>query len=63
MAVAWSLEMRTIPLRLAARAAYPAVRWGHDLVVDMAVSGFRRRALPVAADTPCSDGRQVPHPI
>ena len=63
VAVAWSLEMRSVPLRLAARAAYPAVRWGHDRVVDMAVSGFRRRALPAAAATPGSDGRQVPHPI
>jgi hypothetical protein len=24
------------------------MRWGHDRVVDMAVAGFRRRALPAA---------------
>jgi hypothetical protein len=32
-------------LRIAARVAYPALRWGHDRVVDTAVSGFRRRAM------------------
>jgi uncharacterized protein YndB with AHSA1/START domain len=51
VAAAWSLEIRSIPLRLAARAAYPVMRWGHDRVVDMAVAGFRRRALPAAAAT------------
>lgn len=40
VAVAWSLEMRSAPLRVAARVAYPLLRWGHDRVVDMAVSGF-----------------------
>jgi hypothetical protein len=51
MAVAWSLEMRSVPLRVAARLAYPVLRWGHDQVVDMAVDGFRQRAL-TAAVTP-----------
>lgn len=46
--VAWSLEMRSGPLRVAARVAYPLMRWGHDRVVDMAVAGFRRRALPIS---------------
>lgn len=50
-AVAWSVEMRSAPLRITARVAYPLMRWGHDRVVDMAVSGFRRRALPVPAVT------------
>jgi hypothetical protein len=50
VAAAWSLEIRSIPLRLAAQA-YPVMRWGHDRVVDMAVAGFRRRALPAAAAT------------
>jgi len=65
VAVTWSLEIRSVPLRLAACAAYPVMRWGHDRVVDMAVSGFRRRALPAAAAiaTPGSDGRQVPRPL
>ena len=45
----WSLEMATPSLRVAARVAYPLMRWGHDRVVDMAVGGFRRRALPAAA--------------
>jgi hypothetical protein len=62
VAVAWSLEMRSAPLRVAARVAYPLMRWGHDRVVDMAVSGFRRRALPVTAarETPGSDGGPPP---
>lgn len=42
--VAWSLGMRSAPLRAAAALAYPLMRWGHDRVVDMAVSGFRQRA-------------------
>jgi hypothetical protein len=41
VAVAWSLEMRSVQLRLAARVAYPLLRWGHDRVVEMAVAGFR----------------------
>jgi hypothetical protein len=45
VAVTWSLEMRSGPLRVAARFAYPMLRWGHDQVVDMAIAGFRRRAL------------------
>jgi uncharacterized protein YndB with AHSA1/START domain len=48
-AVTWSLEMRSAPLRVAARVAYPLMLWGHDRVVDMAVSGFRRRALTLTA--------------
>jgi hypothetical protein len=62
VAVAWSLEMRSTPLRVAARVAYPLMRWGHDRVVEMAVSGFRRRALPVTAarEMPGSDGGPPP---
>ncbi len=52
VAVAWSLEMRSVPLRVAARVAYPVMRWGHDQVVDMAIAGFRQRALAAAAVTP-----------
>jgi hypothetical protein len=53
--VAWSLRMHSAPLRVAARVAYPLMRWGHDRVVDMAVAGFRQRALPgMAAQTPRS---------
>ena len=47
--VDWSLRMRSAPLRLAARVAHPLMRWGHDRVVDMAVAGFRQRALPATA--------------
>jgi hypothetical protein len=52
VAVAWSLEMRSVPLRLAWGAAYPMMRWGHDQVVDMAIAGFRQRALTAAAVPP-----------
>jgi len=30
------------PMRVAARVAYPVLRWGHDRVVDATVAGFRR---------------------
>jgi hypothetical protein len=42
--VTWSLAMRSAPLRAAALVAYPLMCWGHDRVVDMAVSGFQLRA-------------------
>lgn len=60
--VAWSLEMSSAPLRVAVRVAYPLMCWGHDRVVDMAVSGFRRRALPDTASTeaPGEDGGRLP---
>jgi hypothetical protein len=51
--VAWSLEMVREPLRTASRVAYPLVRWGHDRVVDLAVSGFSRRALGDVRTLPC----------
>jgi hypothetical protein len=50
VAVAWSLDMMSPPLRAAALVAYPLMRWGHDKVVEMAVAGFRQRAL--AGTTP-----------
>ena len=43
--VAWSLDMMSRPLRIAAIIARSLMRWGHDRVVEMAVAGFRRRAL------------------
>jgi uncharacterized protein YndB with AHSA1/START domain len=43
--VTWTLQMHAAPLRVAARVAYPLMCWGHDRVVDMAVAGFRQRAL------------------
>ena len=45
VAVVWTLDMRSTPLRVAALVAYPLMRWGHDRVVEMAVLGFRQRAL------------------
>ena len=41
--VGWSLEMKQLPMRVAARFAYPLLRWGHDRVVDVTVAGFRRQ--------------------
>lgn len=40
--VDWKIEMRQRSMRLAARLASPLLRWGHDRVVEMTVSGFRR---------------------
>jgi carbon monoxide dehydrogenase subunit G len=39
---AWTVEMMQRPMRLAARVAQPLLRWGHDRVVEMTVSGLRR---------------------
>lgn len=39
--VAWTIEMMQRPMRMAARVAYPMLRWGHDRVVDSTVKGFR----------------------
>lgn len=39
--VAWTLEMLQRPMRLAARVAYPLLRWGHDCVVEATVNAFR----------------------
>lgn len=44
--VAWSLEMRQLPMRLAARVAHPLLRWGHDCVVEATVRGFRAQLRP-----------------
>jgi Polyketide cyclase / dehydrase and lipid transport len=38
----WTIEMMQQPMRVAARIAYPLLRWGHDRVVDATVDGFRR---------------------
>jgi hypothetical protein len=40
--VAWTIEMKQRPMRMAARVASPLLRWGHDRVVEMTVAGFRR---------------------
>lgn len=39
--VSWSVEMLQRRMRVAARVAYPLLRWGHDRVVDATVRGFR----------------------
>ena len=41
--VAWSVEMKQAPMRLADRLAHPLLQWGHDRVVDLTVAGFRKR--------------------
>jgi hypothetical protein len=45
VSVAWSLDMMSTPLRVAARVAYPVMCWAHGRVVQMAVAGFRQRAI------------------
>jgi hypothetical protein len=40
--VAWTIEMKQRPMRIAARLTSPLLRWGHDRVVDATVTGFRR---------------------
>ena len=50
--VGWSLEMRQLPMRVAARVAYPLLRWGHDRVVEATVRAFR--AQLVQGSPPCS---------
>jgi len=32
-------------MRIAARVAYPLLRWGHDRVVDATVDGLRRQLV------------------
>ena len=41
--LAWTVEMMQTPMRLADRLAHPVLQWGHDRVVDLTVSGFRKR--------------------
>lgn len=52
--VAWTIEMMQRPMRMAARVAYPVLRWGHDTVVYATVHGFRRR-LAAMRDGPPPD--------
>ncbi len=37
--VSWTIEMRQRPMRLAARVAYPLMRWGHDRVIEATLRG------------------------
>jgi hypothetical protein len=36
--VAWTVEVRTLPIRLMMRVARPVVIWAHDSVVEAAVA-------------------------
>jgi len=42
-----SIEVMQRPMRIAARLAPPALRWGHDRVVDATVASFRRHLADV----------------
>lgn len=39
----WTLRMASLPLRTAARTAFPLVCWGHDRVVEATVETFTAR--------------------
>jgi carbon monoxide dehydrogenase subunit G len=56
--VGWTIEMMQRPMRLAARLAHPLLRWGHDLVVQATVEGFRR-TLAAEARLAGSAGSEV----
>jgi carbon monoxide dehydrogenase subunit G len=43
--VGWVVEMMPRAMRLAARLGSPLLRFGHDRVVDMTVTRFRRQLL------------------
>jgi carbon monoxide dehydrogenase subunit G len=45
----WTLQMLQLPMRMAALVAYPMLRWGHDLVVQATVNGFRRQLAAASA--------------
>jgi carbon monoxide dehydrogenase subunit G len=54
--VSWTIEMMQRPMRLAARLAHPLLRWGHDLVVQATVEGFRRILVAEASSLEGSGG-------
>jgi hypothetical protein len=45
VSASWTLEMMQRPMRMAARVAHPALRWGHDRVVEATVRGFRHHLI------------------
>jgi carbon monoxide dehydrogenase subunit G len=40
--ISWKVEMMQRPMRIACRFGYPVIKWGHDRVLEMTVSSFRR---------------------
>jgi hypothetical protein len=54
--VSWTIEMTQRPMRLAARFAYPLMRWGHDRVVEATVNSYRRH-LGAMGSTQTDDPR------
>lgn len=57
--VGWTIEMMQRPMRLAARLAYPLLRWGHDLVVQATVEGFRRVLAAEAGSSEAPPVRRI----
>lgn len=55
--VAWTVEMKQRPMRIAARLASPLLRWGHDRVVEITVAGFRRNLVASASSGQPGDGQ------
>jgi carbon monoxide dehydrogenase subunit G len=53
--VSWTIEMMQRTMRLAARVAYPLMRWGHDRVVEATVNGYRRHMASSRSVTPGED--------
>lgn len=45
VSASWTLEMMQRPMRMAARVAHPALRWGHDRVVEATVRSFRHQLV------------------
>jgi len=43
--LSWEVQLASRRLQRVARIGRPVMQWGHDLVVDMGVRQFRRRAL------------------
>jgi hypothetical protein len=41
--ISWEVEMMQRPMRIACRFGYPLLKWGHDRVIEMTVSSFRRQ--------------------
>jgi len=50
--VAWDIEMRQRPMRVAALFGRPLLRWGHDRVVEATVESFRRNVETPGPPTP-----------
>ena len=52
----WTLDAASTTMRVAAKVARPLMRWAHDRVVEMAVTGITRRVPP----EPSTDRSRAP---